>query len=284
MENHKHTIFGLTKDMYDTMAGGDWPSWDDFTKTHISSVTLPDIINEMIGIIRVDPAYHKRCYSQLTHQFEHAEQITQNYSQAWQDIFVLSMLDGKRNGTYLEIGAFRPTYINNTYLLSQAGYSGISVELNDSFKDEWEKLRPNDKCVFDDFFNLDIHTLLDGMPSQIDYLQLDIDPETATFDALQKLPHDKYRFSVITYETDVFNGNRKLQDRSRKFLLDLGYELVVDNVAVQTNPDLFNGSAIWKPFEDWYVDPLVVSRDIIDKIKQIDNSTKPPHTILTKPK
>ena len=37
------------------------------------------------------------------------------YSQAGQDIFALN-LSGK-NGTYLEVGAFQPTFRSNTYLL-----------------------------------------------------------------------------------------------------------------------------------------------------------------------
>ena len=34
-----------------------------------------------------------------------------------QDIFVLSMLNGKKNGVYVEIGADQPRVISNTYLL-----------------------------------------------------------------------------------------------------------------------------------------------------------------------
>ena len=278
----QNTIFGLTKDTYCTMVGGDWPSWEEFKLTHVTSVTLPNITNEILGIIDVEPAYHKLCYSELKHPFNDAELIEQNYSQAWQDIFALTMLDGKCNGTYLEIGAFRPTYINNTYLLSKLGYTGISIEIDNSFASEWKTLRPNSTIIFDNFFNLNMRTTLKGMPLQIDYLQLDIDPETQTFEALLRIPHDEYRFSVITYETDVFNGNKELQNKSREFLTDLGYELVLGNVAVQTNHDLFNGGAIWQPFEDWYVDPHVISRDIIDKIKQIGDTTKPPHIFLTK--
>ena len=43
-------------------------------------------------------------------------------------------------------------------------------------------------------------------PKQIDYLSLDIDPSEATLAALKKLPLDEYRFSVITYETEVYRA------------------------------------------------------------------------------
>ena len=39
-----------------------------------------------------------------------------SYSQSAQDIFVLSVLDQKRDGTYLEIGSSVPVDNNNTYL------------------------------------------------------------------------------------------------------------------------------------------------------------------------
>ena len=49
-----------------------------------------------------------------------------------QDMFVLSMLDGKRNGVYVEIGADKPKIINNSYLLERKfGWRGVSFELDE---------------------------------------------------------------------------------------------------------------------------------------------------------
>ena len=43
-----------------------------------------------------------------------------------QDIFVLSMLNGKKNGIYVEIGADKPKVINNSYLLESVfDWSGV---------------------------------------------------------------------------------------------------------------------------------------------------------------
>ena len=38
-------------------------------------------------------------------------------SQTGQDLFVLSVLNHKRNGTFLEIGSNHPITVNNTFLL-----------------------------------------------------------------------------------------------------------------------------------------------------------------------
>ena len=51
-----------------------------------------------------------------------------------------------------------------------------------------------------------------NFPNQIDYLQVDIEPAQQTLNALLQLPHDDYRFSVITYETDVYRDGPDCQE------------------------------------------------------------------------
>ena len=55
---------------------------------------------------------------QLRYQFKNLDLVNhQNFSQCYQDMFVLSMLDGKPYGTFCEIGAGHPVISNNTALL-----------------------------------------------------------------------------------------------------------------------------------------------------------------------
>ena len=91
-------------------------------------------------------------------------------------------------------------------------------------------------------------------PAQIDYLSLDIEPANQTLAVLKKLPLDKYRFSVITYEHDRYVSGTKYMDESRKIFESFGYVRVVSNV-------LWEG----RDFEDWYIDPNVVSSDVFKK-------------------
>ena len=53
----------------------------------------------------------------LNNHFPGVEKIKKNFSQAYQDLFVLTMLQGKRSGKYLEVGANHPVEFNNTFLL-----------------------------------------------------------------------------------------------------------------------------------------------------------------------
>ena len=77
------------------------------------------------------PRYTIKDHHRLRHQFSESERVRRNWSQSMQDMFVLSMLDGKRNGVYVEIGADKPKIINNSYLLERKfGWRGVSFELD----------------------------------------------------------------------------------------------------------------------------------------------------------
>lgn len=172
-------------------------------------------------------------------------------SQAHQESFVLNVLKEKRNGFYLELGAGWPTKNSNTYLLeSEYDWSGISFEIDSQRAIEYNSVRKNktfcEDAVTFDYLN---YFILNNVPTQIDYLQMDIHPAEDTLKALQAMPIDKYRFSVITYEHNGYdNINNKI--KSQEILKNLGYELVVENLKYFS-----------RAYEDWWVDPSVVEYD-----------------------
>jgi hypothetical protein len=169
-------------------------------------------------------------------------------SQAHQESFVLNVLGEKTDGFYLELGAGWATKNSNTYLLeSEYNWSGISFENDPDRASNYNLVRKN-KTLCEDAISFDYlnYFLSKNVPTQIDYLQMDIHPAEATLEALKALPTDQYRFSVITYEHNGYsNMNNKIE--SQKILLDLGYKLVVDDLRYFSIA-----------FEDWWVDPLVV--------------------------
>jgi len=98
-----------------------------------------------------------------------------------------------------------------------------------------------------------------------DYLQLDCEPPHNTFEVLLSIPFEKYRFAVITYEHDYYcDETKSYRDKSRKYLESKGYELVVDNISPDDN----------SPFEDWWVHPDLVDKDVLNIIKSVTNTTK----------
>ena len=207
--------------------------------------------------------YDKSKVDRLRHRFSGAGIIEQNYSEAYQDIFVLSMLDGKIDGTFLEIGSGKPSYGNNTKLLEETfGWNGIAIDVHQPFVDQYNDERSS-KCFNLDGTKIDWDKMLKhhNMPKDIDYLQLDAEPPEVTLACLKNIPFKTHRFAVITFEHDRYaEVHPKVQQESRKILSDAGYVLVAKNIAPDT----------WRNYEDWWVHPDLVSSTIL--MKMIDHS------------
>ncbi len=173
-------------------------------------------------------------------------------SREHQDIFVLCALDGKRNGTYLEVGAAHPRQDNNTFLLeTEFDWRGVSVEWDTKFANEFNATRIN-KCLCEDARLIDYDQILQKISNNnhIDFLQLDVDPPQITFEILSKINFDKYSFSVITFEHDSWRGSAVERDASRQILQSHGYTLVLSDV-------MHDGYE----FEDWYVNEKYMVSD-----------------------
>jgi hypothetical protein len=175
------------------------------------------------------------------------------FSQACQDLFVLDMLENKKNGFYLEIGASHPFESNNTFLLeNQFFWRGLSLEIDDNSANIYNNARLN-KCMLGDATNFEYKKSFVEMnvPLIIDYLSIDIEPAENTFKALLQIPLNEYRFRVITYEHDRYVSGDIYMNKSRSYLESFGYKLIVSNVKS-------NG----RDFEDWWVDPQLVKKEI----------------------
>lgn len=205
--------------------------------------------------------YDKSMINNLKINFNNLNTIENNYSQIYQDIFVLTALNGKTNGTYLEIGSSDPTHNNNTALLEyQFGWKGIGIEFNESSVKKYKEKRKN-PVVLCDALIINYKKLLEKyLPNEkiVDYLQIDIDPCENSYDVLLSIPFDHYKFAVITYEHDYYiDITRSYRDKSREYLSNLGYILIAPNIS--PNDDC--------PFEDWWIHPDLVDLSRLDYLK-----------------
>jgi tetratricopeptide (TPR) repeat protein len=211
--------------------------------------------------------YNKSKYDQFAFKFNGIENIDQNYSESYQDMFILSALNGKNNGTYLEIGAGNTFYGNNTALLeTKFDWKGVSLDIDERFVDAFSKERKN-ICLLKDATRIDYEKFLQGLGfyNEIDYLQLDCDPPEVTYKILLSIPFDRFKFAVITYEHDHYCDNRKeFQEKSKQYLESYGYVRVVNNIA----PDN------WRSYEDWWVHPDLVDSNILQKMLCVDDRIK----------
>lgn len=68
-----------------------------------------------------------------------------SYSGNGEDIILKEYLfKGKKNGFFVDVGAFHPKIISNTFLLSKAGWRGINIEPNPQAYKLFQKYRPKD--------------------------------------------------------------------------------------------------------------------------------------------
>lgn len=174
-------------------------------------------------------------------------------SQALQDLFVLTALNGLRGGYFVEIGASDARNLSNTFLLETVfGWKGISFDLSWGSFASFKKNRRSARFVLGDATKLNFSRIFKRhrSPRIVDYLSLDIEPMQNTLQALKQIPFDEYRFKVITYETDFYDPSatrqeaERVRSEARRILQLHGYRLIVGDVCLVPG----------QPFEDWWID------------------------------
>lgn len=206
---------------------------------------------------KTKPVYTRDVYNSLKFKFSDSDKIERNYSETFQDMFALSMLKGKKNGTYVQIGSGVPFESNNTALLEKNyDWKGISIHCSPDYVMQFREER-NNPVEVKDALEVNYVKLLEyyDLPKEIDYLSLDTEPAARTYEILTKIPFDELKFAVITFRHGHFvDIDKTVREKSRKLLTDKGYKLVIGNVS----PD------DWKAHEDWYVHPDLVEDYVIN--------------------
>ena len=195
-------------------------------------------------------------------------------SQIRQDLFVISELNFKSNGYFVEFGATNGVDLSNTYLLEKEfNFYGILAEPNPS---QWKDLRLNrsaqfeDKCVWSksgeklnfvdsgvlstlsSFSDCDRHAeerkygnqfevdtisltdMLEKFDAPSEIDYLSIDTEGSEYEILSAHNFDRFRFKVITVEHNYTEQRERI------------FDLLTDNGYRRKYTELSH-------FDDWYV-------------------------------
>ena len=231
MESGKQKIFDLVyRNKFDE-------EYTQKSKDMLAKIFMPDTI-----------IYKKEDLSRFKWPFAGIENIEKNYSKHFQDMFILSVLNGKRNGTYLEIGSGEPFVHNNTALLeTKYNWKGISIDINPALCYSFSTNR-NNTVVCKDALEIDYQDLFEThcLDSRIDYLQVDCDENSV--EILKRIPLKEYKFGVVTFEHDGYRLDPLEKEKARKIMLEHGYILLVSDVSFAPN----------YAYEDWYVHPDIV--------------------------
>jgi hypothetical protein len=193
-------------------------------------------------------------------------ELNNSYSQCAQDYFVIKCLKEKRDSTFVEIGSNDPIGVNNTFLLEQKyGWSGFMIEYNEQFLEQYKMYRPRSIHMICDATQINFLEEFRkvSFPRDNGYLQIDLDVNNRStltcLENMDKQVFDFYRFAVVTFEQDIYNGDyfdtRKL---SREIFERRGYVRVFSDV---------HAGEPYGEHEDWYVHPDLVDMNFINKIK-----------------
>lgn len=166
-------------------------------------------------------------------------------SGTFQESFVISMTEEKKNGFYVELGSAHPYEESNTSLLeSKYGWKGLALEIDKDLSELYNSSDRTNKCINADALTFDYLRYFgeNNFPTTIDFLQIDIDghDDGNCLLALVALPLLKYRFSVIIIEHDVSQNYKRasMRDAQREILSSLKYKLIGQTLS-----------------EDWWIDP-----------------------------
>lgn len=185
-------------------------------------------------------------------------------SAQFQDQFVIKILDSKKEGFFLDIGSADAKFCNNSYYLESFNWQGICIEFDSKYNSSYSSR----KCIYinQDATKISYSDILKShkFPRDIDYLSLDIDE--LSFNVLEILPFNDYRFKIITIEHDFYLHGDFYRSKQRDVLNKMGYLLICEDVLVEQSGSNLPKTTI-DPFEDWWINPSFFSFDIIEKIK-----------------
>jgi hypothetical protein len=195
-------------------------------------------------------AYDPSLFGQYKFKFDGQEDIKTNYSRHFQDMFVLSVLDGKRDGTFIEIGSGHPELFNNTLLLERDfGWRGINIDSSERFAHIFSRHRKTN-MIHADAAGTDYGTVFKQqcLEQHIDFLRINC--EYASIEALKNIPFAKHEFGIIQFQHNATWWGDQFRKESREILQKIGYILLVSDVAVDNTQN----------YEDWWVHPMHANR------------------------
>jgi hypothetical protein len=170
--------------------------------------------------------------------------------EAKQDRFAYGL--GGTNGTYIEIGAYKPEHKNNSFSLEMLhGWKGFSLEFNEKLKAHWDQCDRKNKIYWADAMTFDYLAALkeNNMPTRINYLQVDIEPPENTFTALQRVIEKGIICDGITFEHDKYRNDVDYDVIATEFLKEHGYKVAVKNVLTRKK----DNPTVMLNFETWFV-------------------------------
>tara|TARA_Y100000591_G_scaffold274210_1_gene250464 strand:+ start:82 stop:747 length:666 start_codon:yes stop_codon:yes gene_type:complete len=91
--------------------------------------------------------YKLYLYFNIFVRYRFLKRNKKTFSQFGEDLFVKNFFDKQEMGKYVDLGAFHPMRLSNTFLLYKKGWSGTNIDLNPITIDLFNIARSNDKNI-----------------------------------------------------------------------------------------------------------------------------------------
>ncbi len=75
------------------------------------------------------------------------ECVRNSFSQNWEDVLIDKLLNHPKKGFYVEIGAYRPKRLSNTWRYYKRDWQGVVVEPNPKVVKDFKRVRARDRFV-----------------------------------------------------------------------------------------------------------------------------------------
>lgn len=69
------------------------------------------------------------------------------YSQEGEDLLLLRMFESRPTGFYVDVGAFHPRYLSNTYAFYRCGWRGLNIDATPEVRLSFQRSRPRDITI-----------------------------------------------------------------------------------------------------------------------------------------
>ena len=189
-----------------------------------------------------------------------------SYNQAGQEEWVRTYLKDKKNGFFVDVGAYDGIESSNTYYLEhELGWDGICIESHPDYFSKLTQVR-SVKCINKAAMPYKGHAIFKGIetfpapgpqpgavecdtldailtdmgsPKDIDYMSLDIEGHELSL--LESFPFDKWNISLLTVEHNLYLIGDRFKTKIFEVMSSNGYNRVVEDVMCPTGP-----------YEDWY--------------------------------
>lgn len=200
-----------------------------------------------------------------------------HYSQAGQDVWVAKKFEYKKNGYFLEVGAYDGIQTSNTYFLEkELGWSGICIEANPSVFNSLalnrkslnlnvavsnyegvgmflgDAISTDGRGVNVDFDTLNNILKKNKAPEIVDYLSIDI--EGHEFTVLEDFDFSKWHINCMTVEHNLYMNGPTEKEKLFELLSNKGFIREVEDAPCLDNNPLWH----MKPYEDWYVNKNLI--------------------------